>query len=117
MPGFVLTSGAIVTCGHGGEVAPDPAPVQTRVLVRGAPLLTSADTLTVTGCPGVSGVVCTVVAWTNTASRVRVTAGGLRVLVQALPAVPPGTPGGGTVAGPPPQIPLVQAVQTQVATT
>lgn len=115
MPGFVLTSGAIVTCGHGGMVAPDPAPVQSRVLVGGAPLLTSADSLTVTGCPGVSGVVCTVVTWANTASRV--TAGGLSVLVQALPAVPPGTPGGGTVAGPPPQIPLVQAVQTQVVTT
>jgi hypothetical protein len=115
MPGFVLTSGAIVTCGHGGMVAPTPAPVQSRVLVSGTPLLTAADTLTVKGCPGVSGVVCTLVTWANTASRV--IASGLPVLVQAEPGVPPGTPGGGTVAGPPPPIPLVQEVQTRVVTT
>lgn len=111
MPGYLLTAAAVVICGHGGQVAATPAPLQSRVTSAGAPLLTAPDQLTVTGCPGVNGVVCTVVTWLNKSSRV--TAGGQPVLVQAVPA----GPGGGTVAGPPPEIPQVTTVQQLVVAT
>jgi hypothetical protein len=108
VPGFAVTSDATITCGHGGQVAPDPAPVQARVKIAGALALTTADTLTVTGCPGVNGVVCTVVTWANTASRVQ--ADGMPVLAQATPT----GLGDGVVAGPPPEVPQVLEVQLQV---
>jgi len=112
MPGLVLHAGAVLTCAHGGQVKFIPA--QVRAQVSGTPICTMADQATVTGCPGVSGVVCTVVRWTNASARV--TANGVPILVQAPP--PPGpVPGGGTVAGPPPQVPLVVAMQLLVVAT
>jgi hypothetical protein len=109
MPGYPLTSAATLTCGHGGQVAPTPAPAQARVKIGGSLVLTTADTLTVSGCPGVNGVMCTTVTWTATASQVK--AGGQPLLLQATPS----GPGGGTVAGPPPPVPQVSTVQQQVS--
>lgn len=115
MPGLVLHAGAVLTCSHGGQVKIVPA--QARAEVSGTPICTVADIFTVVGCPGVppgSGPVCTKVTWQNTASRV--TANGVPVLVQAPPPAGP-VPGGGLVAGPPPQIPLVSVMQMRVIAT
>lgn len=112
MPGLVLHAGAVLTCSHGGQVKIVPA--QVRAEVSGTPICTVADVFTVVGCPGVMGVVCTTVTWQNTASRV--TANGVPVLVQAPPPLGP-VPGGGLVAGPPPQIPLVSVMQMRVIAT
>jgi len=112
MPGLVLHTGAVLTCSHGGQVTFLPA--QVRAQVSGTPICTMADQATVVGCPGVSGVFCTRVSWQNASSRV--TANGFPVLVQAPP--PPGpVPGGGVVAGPPSQVPLVVAMQLRVVAT
>ena len=112
MPGLVLHAGAVLTCSHGGQVKIIPA--QVRAAVSGTPICTAADKITVIGCPGVSGVVCTTMTWQNLASRV--TANGLPVLVQAPPPAGP-VPGGALVAGPPPQVPLVLAMQVRVVAT
>jgi hypothetical protein len=113
MPGLVLHEGAVLTCSHGGKVT--FAPAQTRALVAGTPIATMSDQITVTGCPGVSGVVCTKVQWANASGRV--TASGQPVLVQAPPPSPPPVPGGGAVIGPPPPVPLVLAMQLRVVAT
>ena len=113
MPGFVLSAGAAITCSHGGQVKVVPA--QARALAGGTPILTVSDQLTVAGCPGVSGSPpCTLVLWTNVSGRV--TASGQPVLVQSVPPAGP-VPGGGTVAGPPPPVPLVAAMQLRVVAT
>lgn len=115
MPGLVLHAGAVLTCSHGGQVKIIPA--QVRAAASGTPICTVADTFTVIGCPGVPaspGVVCTKVTWQNTASRVK--ANGVPVLVQAPPPLGP-VAGGGLVAGPPPQVPLVVAMQLRVIAT
>jgi hypothetical protein len=115
MPGLVLHAGAVLTCSHGGKVT--FAPIQTRALVAGTPIATMSDQITVTGCPGVSGVVCTKVQWANASGRV--TASGQPLLVQAPPPPPLAgpVPGDGAVAGPPPEVPLVLAMQVRVVAT
>ncbi|GLX39014.1 hypothetical protein Sros01_50870 [Streptomyces roseochromogenus] len=110
VPGTVVTTATAVTCGHLAPVRNTPA--QTRVLAGGAPLATAADQLVVTGCPGVSGSPpCTTVRWTGLAARLL--AGGVPVLVQAVPPAGP-VPGSGVCAGPPPTTPLVVAGQLRV---
>jgi hypothetical protein len=108
----VLHTGAVVTCSHGGKVQFTPS--QVRAQASGTPICTTADKGVVSGCPGVSGVVCTVVSWVNASTRVK--ANGVPVLVQAPPPAGP-VPGGGTVAGPPPPVPLVWAMQMRVIVT
>ena len=110
MPGYPLTSAATLTCGHGGQVAPTPAPAQARVKIGSALVLTTSDTLTVSGCPGVNGVMCTTVTWTATASRVK--AGGQPLLLQANPVRPRRRH---SRPGPPPPVPQVSTVQQQVS--
>ena len=115
MPGLVLHAGAVLTCSHGGQVKIVPA--QVRAAVSGTPICTAADKFTVIGCPGIPaspGVVCTTMTWQNVASRV--TANGVPVLVQAPPPAGP-VPGGALVAGPPPQVPLVLAMQVRAVAT
>lgn len=113
MPGFVLSTGAVLTCSHGGKV--EFVPAQVRALVAGTPIATVADKITVAGCPGV-GVAppCTLVSWVNFSGQV--SASGQPVLLQALPPAGP-VPGDGTVAGPPPPVPLVTAMQLRVTAT
>jgi hypothetical protein len=88
-----------------------------RALAAGTPILTATDKITVTGCPGVLGVFCSLVQWANVSARV--TASGQPVLVQAPPPPPLAgpVPGDGAVAGPPPEVPLVAAMQLQVVAT
>lgn len=111
MPGLIFHVGATCTCSHGGQLQVTPARAG-RVLVSGQPVVTSDATLTVLGCPGVSGAVCSAVRWVNHSARVL--AGGSPMLLQApFPVVPP-APGNGLVAGPPPNTPLVMAAQARV---
>ena len=115
MPGLVLHAGAVLTCSHGGKVM--FAPTQVRALAADTPILTATDKITVTGCPGVSGVFCSLVQWANVSARVK--ASGQPVLVQAPPPPPLAgpVPGDGAVAGPPPEVPLVAAMQLRVVAT
>ena len=92
MPGYLLHVGATVMCLHGGPAQPSqPNP---RVRVAGRPVVTTATSYTVTGCPfNVSGASspCVAAHWQAGATRVR--AGGRPVLLQDSQAscVPNGT--------------------------
>jgi hypothetical protein len=60
----ILTAQTVMMCPHGGTVQVVPA--TTNVQVGGAPVITSADTFIVAGCPFVIGVVpnpCVSVQW------------------------------------------------------
>lgn len=87
----ILTSQAVVMCGHAGPASHIPS--QTRVLIGGSPVAVAADQHPVSGCSLASGsaTFCTVLTWTMPA--VRVMAGGQPVLLQSsLPiGVGPGT--------------------------
>jgi hypothetical protein len=110
MPGLVVTTATVITCGHLGPVR--DAPAQSRILVGGAPVATALDQLVVAGCPGVAGSPpCGKAVWTGLAARVL--AGGAAVLVQAVPPAGP-VPGSGVCVGPPPTTPLVHAGQLRV---
>jgi hypothetical protein len=78
----VLSSASVLTCPHAGHVTHTPS--QARVVVVGAPALTQADTNMVAGCPftlPAKPSPCVTVRWTVAA--VRVTAGGLPLLLQS----------------------------------
>jgi hypothetical protein len=109
MPGLVLHAQATCACSHQGQV--QIAPAQTRALVGGKPIATQSSVITVAGCVGVQGVFCTKVQWTGVSTRV--SAGGSPILTQAVPPAGP-VPGSGVVVGPPPNLPLVSAMQTKV---
>jgi hypothetical protein len=81
MPGYILHVGALVMCAHGGMAQPtSPFP---RVLVGGQPVVTQSAPYMVAGCPQVSipGAPVDVTA-TWVTGAVRVTAGGMPVLLQ-----------------------------------
>ena len=75
----VLTSATTVLCGHAGTGAHTPS--QTRVRVGGSPVAVATDQHVVAGCSlaSSSGPFCTVLSWTTPA--VRVTVGGVPVLI------------------------------------
>lgn len=79
MSGQLLHVTAAVICPHGGQARPVPA--QSRVLVSGSPVATTADAYPVVGCalPRSGAPPCTTVGWLGPAGRVR--AGGLPVLL------------------------------------
>jgi hypothetical protein len=113
MPGLVLHVQATITCSHQGRITITPS--QTRALVNGMPIATTLDTMVVAGCPGVSPAPpCTTARWTDASARVQ--ASGSPILLQSLPPAGP-VPGGGVCVGPPPNIPLVSAMQTRVSGT
>jgi hypothetical protein len=94
MPGFILHSGAVVTCAHGGQA--EPTMVEPRVLVQGQPVCTLAAPHIVAGCalppPPAANGPCITAQWLTAATRVM--AQGVPVLLldsQALCA-PTGTP-------------------------
>lgn len=91
----VVTSTTTVVCGHGGSATHVPA--QPRVLVGGSPVGVSSDQHVVAGCAlsASSGPFCTVLTWTVPA--VRVTAGGMPLLVQT--STPMGVGPGMIVSG------------------
>ena len=103
MPGFVLTTAAVLTCPHGGKVTVLPS--QTRVLADSALIATATSQITVAGCTFTTP--CVTVQWANASPRVLVS--GQAVLLQA----PPTGPGNGACA-PTPAPPVVAVVQPRV---
>jgi hypothetical protein len=92
MPGYVVTSGATVTCLHGGQAqatAPNP-----RVKVAGQPVVVQTTMYAVAGCafvPPAGNGPCVTAQWVLAATRVR--AGGAPLVLQDSQAlcVPTGT--------------------------
>lgn len=91
MPGPLLSAAATVTCAHGGTAAPTRP--EARVLLGGAPAVTSAAPYTVSGCPlpVEAGGPCVSAQWLTGAARVQVN--GVAVLLTDSRSVctPPGT--------------------------
>jgi len=112
MPGFLLHVGATIQCPHQAPATTTPS--QTQVFVNGQPVATSANLITVTGCPftvpGPKPQPCVTVRWTMTSTR---------VLINGLPALLQPTPGTGpgiclSVEQIPQGPPTVSSLQTQV---
>jgi hypothetical protein len=103
MPGFVLTTAAVLTCPHGGKVTVVPS--QGRVLANNALIATTTAQITVAGCTFTTP--CAKVQWANASPRVLVS--GQPMLLQA----PPAGPGNGMCA-PTPAPPIVGVVQPRV---
>ena len=110
MPGFVVSSAAVMTCPHGGKVSFVPAS-SPRVTVSGTPAVSALDQIVVTGCSFTPP--CVKVQWINVSARVVVN--GQPILLQA-PPTPPPAPGNGTCA-PTPAPPLVMAMQVRATGT
>lgn len=93
MPGHVLTQAAVVMCLHAGQAQP-VAPLP-RVRMSGQPAIGQATTYTVAGCPFTlpSGTPSPCVTATWTTAAVRVSSGGVPLVVQdsAAVCVPNGT--------------------------
>lgn len=114
MPGVLLHVGSVVQCPHATPVT--TAPTQTRVLVMGQPVATTANQFLVTGCPftlpGPKPSPCVQVKWLQPATRILVS--GMPPLLQTPPG--PGT-GAGLCLSPeqlPQGPPIVSAMQTRV---
>ncbi len=90
MPGFILHTGAVLSCTHG--IPAQIPPVQPRVLVSGQPVATMASQVLVVGCPftipGPKPQPCVTVKWL--VPTVRVLVMGQPALVQAAPGPGPG---------------------------
>ncbi|SBT95372.1 hypothetical protein GA0115233_113210 [Streptomyces sp. DI166] len=114
MPGLLLHYGALMMCAHPPGLVTIPAPVQQRVLVSGQPVATSADMFLVAGCSFPAATLgappCTSITWLHTSTRVFV--GGLPALLQPSPPVSVAPAIG--VGTPPPNPPMVQAMQLRV---
>lgn len=73
MSGNLLHVNATVTCPHGAQATALPA--QSRVLVSGQAVTSTADLYTVTGCPfnvGGKPQPCTTIRWVMPSARIRV---------------------------------------------
>ena len=72
MPGFLhSTNVSVINCSHGGMAI--PIPTQNRVLLGYQPVITSKDSLTITGCsfaPGGKFQPCVTLKWLNPSKRV-----------------------------------------------
>jgi hypothetical protein len=82
MPGNLLHVNATVSCPHGAPATAQST--QSRVLVGGQAVTSTADLYTVTGCPftvGVKPQPCTTIRWVAPAARVRLN--GSPVLLQS----------------------------------
>lgn len=82
MAGFLLTSGSIVICAHGGQAKPTvPIP---RVKVMGQPVVTQPAPYAIVGCvnplPPASTGPCITALWVTASLRIR--AMGMPVLLQ-----------------------------------
>lgn len=94
MPGLLLHVGATIQCFHAAPAS--TAPTQTKVLVGGQPVATSANAITVAGCPfqvptpgGPKPQPCVRIQWGSVATKVLV--GGTPALLGPAPGVVPGT--------------------------
>ncbi|MER6349815.1 hypothetical protein ACWC10_03905 [Streptomyces sp. NPDC001595] len=115
MPGLLMHYGALMMCAHPPGLVTIPAPAQQRVLVGPQPVATSADVFMVAGCSfpamTVGAPPCTGVVWLQPSTRVFVN--GLPVLLQPTPPVGPAPAMG--VGTPPPNPPMVLAMQLRVS--
>lgn len=91
----VVTSATTVSCGHAGTATHTPS--KMRVRIAGSPVAVASDQHMVAGCSlsSSSGPFCTVLTWTMPAMRV--TAGGVPVLIQS--STPMGVGPGMVVSG------------------
>ena len=103
MPGFVMTTAAVLTCPHGGKVTVLPS--QLRALAANGLIATATSQMVVAGCTFTAP--CVKVQWANASPRVLVS--GHPMLLQA----PPTGPGNGACA-PTPAPPVVVTVQPRV---
>ena len=112
MPGFILHSDAAIQCAHQARATTSPA--QSRVLVGGLAVATTANQITVAGCPftvpGPKPQPCVGVRWQLAAGRVKVL--GQPVLLLPTPGSGPGLCLSAEQA--PQGPPLVSSVQTRV---
>jgi hypothetical protein len=102
MPGYLVTQGATVMCGHGGPA--QPSVTDPRVKASGLPVVQVPGPYTVSGCPlpPVSGGPCATAVWSAGTTRVRSL--GQPLVIQ-----------GGTATCVPTGVPLqVTAVQSRV---
>jgi hypothetical protein len=100
-------------CSHVAPVS--TTPTQTKVLVLGQPVATTANLLTVTGCPfavGPKPQPCVIVKWLMIAGRIKVL--GQPALLQTPPGPGTGAGLGQSVEQIPQGPPIVGAVQTRV---
>ena len=92
MPGYLLDAGPTVMCAHGGQA--QPTMMFPRVKAGGQPIVTQGGPYMVAGCPFVPPAPgpCVTAQWVTTA--LRVTAGGVPVLLQDSQSlcIPTGTP-------------------------
>ena len=94
MPGYLLHTGATITCAHGGQA--QPTSPNTRVKVMGQAVVTQPLPHMVTGCanpaPPANVGTCVSAQWLQGAQRVKVM--GQPVLLQDSQALctPTGTP-------------------------
>ena len=73
MPGFIITVGATIMCGHGGQVKRLPI-TPPRVKIMGQPVAAAAQPGAVIGCSlsGSGGPFCATVNAVTTATRIKV---------------------------------------------
>lgn len=86
MPGFLYHVGVTAMCPHAGQVTAVSS--NTRVLVGGQPVATSADTFIIAGCAfNISGAPhpCVQVNWLAPAVRVKVS--GISAILQTSPGM------------------------------
>jgi hypothetical protein len=82
MPGFLLNSGSVTICPHGGQAKPTvPVP---RVRVMGQPIVTQGAPYAIVGCvnpvPPANVGPCVIANWITASLRIR--AMGMPVLLQ-----------------------------------
>jgi hypothetical protein len=114
MPGVLVHVGAVMQCTHMGPVT--TTPTQTRVLVNGQPVATTANLFTVAGCvftlPGPKPSPCIQIKWLQPATRVLIN--GMPALLQTPPGPGPGAGMGLSPEQIPQGPPMVSAIQPRV---
>lgn len=92
MTGNLVHGGAVISCPHGGRAlsAGSTGTGGGGVRIDGAPVATTADLFTVSGCPHTVGhrpVPCTSIRWTPTAGEDAVRVDGVPVLLDTAAAM------------------------------
>jgi hypothetical protein len=94
MPGFILHSGAVVTCLHGGQA--QPTTFSPRVTVSGQPIVVQATPYTVAGCtlPAITSGAppCVTAQWVSASLRVKSMGVPVLLMDSQATCIPTGTP-------------------------
>ena len=90
MPGFLLHTGAVMICPHGGSAT--PAQLNSRVTIDGQPIATLSSGFVIAGCTLSGAARCRTAHFATAANRV--TANGQPILLRDSEAIcePSGTP-------------------------